>query len=68
MEYNWEGWWFSVSDKVVDINPSKTIGGRKIINSDLAGTTVKTKYVWHHHQDAKTMMLVPKTIHSVKNG
>ncbi|OEE51392.1 hypothetical protein A1OS_22750, partial [Enterovibrio norvegicus] len=104
---------------VVDINPSKKIGGHKIINSDLAGTTVKTKggdvrfdsdgfpdftpysqktvrvegltgdmandvplameragittydktkYVWHHHQDAKSMMLVPKNVHSVRNG
>jgi hypothetical protein len=30
-------------NKVLDINPNKTIGGRKITNSDLAGTTVKTK-------------------------
>lgn len=102
-----------------DINPDKVINGRKIINSDLAGTIVKTKggdvafdtdgfpdftpysqktvsvegltgdmlndvplamekagievydktkYVWHHHQDAKTMMLIPKSVHSVRNG
>jgi len=101
------------------VNPSKTIGGRKIINSDLAGTSVKTKggdvrfdndgfpdftpysqktvrvegltgdmendvplameragittydktkYVWHHHQDTNTMMLVLKNVHSVRNG
>ena len=103
----------------VDINPEKTIAGRKIINSDLAGKKVKTKggevwfdydgfpdftsysiktvrvkgltgdmandvplamkragitsydktkYVWHHHQDARTMMLVPRSVHSVRNG
>lgn len=35
-----------------------------------AGITTydKSKYVWHHHQDAKTMMLVPKNVHSVRNG
>lgn len=32
-----------VPNKVVDINPSKTIAGRKIINSDLAGRIVKAK-------------------------
>ena len=24
--------------------------------------------VWHHHQDGKTMMSVPKNVHSVRNG
>jgi len=27
-----------------------------------------TKYVWHHHQDTKSMMLVPRDVHSVING
>lgn len=100
-------------------NPFKTINGRKIINSDLAGQAVKTKggevffdydgfpdftpyaekivrvpnltgnrnkdtklaldvlgmsdynkkdMVWHHHQDGKTMLLVPKSVHSVPDG
>ena len=100
-------------------NPFKTINGRKIINSDLAGQAVKTKggevffdydgfpdftpyaekivrvpdltgnrnkdaklaldvlgmsdynkkdMVWHHHQDGKTMLLVPKSFHSVPDG
>ena len=25
-------------------------------------------YVWHHHQDAKTMMLVPKTLNNAPSG
>ncbi len=24
--------------------------------------------VWHHHQDGVSMMLVPKNVHSVRNG
>ena len=109
----------SNAESLDDINPTKTIGGRKIINGDLAGQTVKTGggevsfdkygfpdfspyslktvrvdgltgemrhdvplamkksglsaydesiYVWHHHQDTKTMMLVPRSVHSVRNG
>jgi len=108
-----------VGGENTNINPNKTIGGRKIINSDLAGQTIKTKggnvkfdddgfpdfttyskktvrvdgltgdmandvplamekaglktydkknYVWHHHQDGKSMMLVPRDVHSVRNG
>ncbi|WP_198298133.1 HNH endonuclease [Vibrio gazogenes] len=100
------------------VNPDRIVNGRKIINSDLAGTKVKTaggdvwfdndgfpdfspysqksvrvdgltgdmsndvplamkkanlstydetNYVWHHHQDTKTMMLVPRSVHSVRN-
>ncbi|MCX8835312.1 HNH endonuclease, partial [Vibrio parahaemolyticus] len=105
--------------QVYDTKTSKTVGGRKIINSEFAGKTVttkggdvrfdsdgfpdftpyskktvrvigltgdmandvplamarakitkydKSKYVWHHHQDGKTMMLIPKSVHSVRNG
>jgi hypothetical protein len=28
----------------------------------------KKNLVWHHHQDGKSMMLVPKKVHSVANG
>lgn len=93
--------------KSVGINPNKTIGGRKIINSDLAGTTVKTKggnirfdsdgfpdFTPYSQKTVrvegltgdmakdvplateragikkydKTMMLVPRKVHSVRNG
>jgi hypothetical protein len=35
-----------------------------------AGITTydKSKYVWHYHLDAKTMMLVHRNVHSVRNG
>jgi len=35
-----------------------------------AGITTydKKAMVWHHHQDGKTMMLIPRNVHSVKNG
>jgi hypothetical protein len=25
-------------------------------------------FVWHHHQDGKTMMLIPRSVHSVVQG
>lgn len=28
----------------------------------------KENYVWHHHQDGLTMMLVPKNVHSTRQG
>jgi RHS repeat-associated protein len=27
-----------------------------------------TNFVWHHHQDGQSMMLVPRSVHSVRNG
>ena len=31
-------------------------------------TPADKNHVWHHHQDGKTMMLVPKTVHSTLQG
>lgn len=28
----------------------------------------KKDFVWHHHQDGKTMMLIPRSVHSVAQG
>jgi len=29
---------------------------------------VEVNSMWHHLQDTKTMMLVPRNVHSVRNG
>lgn len=105
--------------EAIERNPTKKINNRKILNSELAGKTVKTKGgdvffdydgfpdftpyskrtvrvegmtgsmskdvslamkkaglteydtkndVWHHHQDGVSMMLIPKNVHSVRDG
>jgi len=108
-----------VHNSTCEAGARNSVNGRKIVNSDLAGTTRQTaggpvrfdangfpdfapysvrtvrvkgltgkmtvdipkameatgmrnydstKYVWHHHQDGKSMMLVPRSVHSVRNG
>ena len=34
----------------------------------LKAADVDSSYVWHHHQDGKSMMLIPHDVHTVRYG
>jgi hypothetical protein len=44
------------------------ISKRRTKKINFKGSRPPANYTWHHHQDGKTMLLVPKSIHNVANG
>ena len=48
----------------VEINVTGNRARDEILANKVAGLDLKPKgYTWHHHQDGKTMLLVPKELH-----